>query len=209
MTVSKKQLSILAVLAAGILPFAATAASLEEARESMLKSSPFMPYSPPKKTVAAPPPKVEQAGPLSREIDFNGVLHIGEDAYFSVFDKSLNQSLLLALNENGHRFSVVSYDEAGDRSIQVKSGARVEKISLASSDGTPIPTTMISPGAQGRTNAMQNRVPPNANAQPNSNTATAGASSQNRTVPRRRIIPRRRTTTNNNTNSNSTNNSSN
>ncbi|MGE9295491.1 MAG: hypothetical protein ACQKBV_04310 [Puniceicoccales bacterium] len=180
----KLHLNLRALLAIIVLsPAVATVAAMDDARESLLKSSPFVPYKEPVPETVAPPPPAPVVGPLSRELVFNGVLDIGGETLFSIFDKSLNQSLLLSMNEAGSRFSVISFNASGDRSIQVKSGSRVETLSLATSDGSPIPTTMPTASRN-----IDNNLRPSATVSGSNETAERRPPQ----VPRRRIIPRRR-----------------
>jgi len=177
-------------IAAGLLLGTATAAAaMDEARESLLENSPFVPYSEPKPEPPPPPPPPPVVGNLSRELVFNGVLDVGGDTYFSIFDKSLNQSLLLKQGEEGHRFSIVRFSADGDRTIQVKSGNRVETISLASSDGSPIPTSTPAPANAAKSAAE--RLRQHSNIRPPKSESGSSSSGRRREIPRRRIIPRR------------------
>jgi len=165
-------------------------AQVEAPRQSLLENSPFVPYSEAKPQPPPPPPPPPVQGNLSRELIFNGVLDIGGKTFFSVFDRSLNQSLLLQQGESqGARFEIVSFDAAGDRSINVKAGGRMERISLAASDGAPIPTSIpVSPPPAAREAEARLREATNTIRQtPN----TAAKPNNTNQVPRRRIIPRR------------------
>lgn len=159
-------------------------ATLDEARESLLQRSPFVKWAPPRPD----PPKIEapvvETGALSRELQFNGIMQIGEETYFNIFDKIENKSILLGVNENrGARFQVVEYNNSGDRSITVQAGGsgRREKIYLATSDGVSIPTATPAPNTN-----VDARLRPSAN-QPNVTSRTTPPSSERR----RRVIPRR------------------
>lgn len=158
-------------------------ASLEDARESLLQRSPFVKWSPPRQEATPPPAPVVETGALSRELQFNGIMQIGDETYFNIFDKIENRSTLLGVDEdNGGRFKVVGYNASGDRSITVQAGGgRQEKIMLATSDGVSIPTQTPTPNA--------------ANNQPNIRRTPNRPEVQRRTAPiterRRRVIPRR------------------
>lgn len=173
-------------IAAPLLTFLAltplfSQASLEEARESLLQRSPFVKWAPPRETPPPKPEPVVQTGALSRELQFNGIMQIGDETYFNIFDKIENRSMLMGIGENKGRFSVVDYNASGDRSITVQagSGGRQEKISLATSDGVSIPTTTPT--------ASQNQARPT----PNRPAVTNRSRSTPVSERRRRVIPRR------------------
>ncbi|GHB91788.1 hypothetical protein [Cerasicoccus arenae] len=160
-------------------------AALDEARESLLRNSPFVQWQPPRQEIKAPP-AVAPVGNLSREVDFKGILKIEDETFINLFDKVENRSVLLGLNESkdSARFKVVSYNSEGDRSIVLQAGnGQKETIYLASSDGVSIPTATAQParptspqtiGVDRTTPAILNRT----SSEPNTNR-------------RRRVIPRR------------------
>jgi len=152
--------------------------SLQDARESLLNRSPFVKWSPPvQHREPDPEPIVSNAGALSRELQFNGIMQIGDETYFNIFDKIENRSLLLTVDgASKGRFQVVDYDSSGDRSITVQAGGgRPEKIMLATSDGVSIPTATPSPGNNRQVEVRRTNNRP----------------SVQQTERRRRVIPRR------------------
>lgn len=171
------------LLAAALIALApAHATSLEEARDSLTHRSPFVKWEAPQPQVTAYEPPVVNTGSLSREIEFKGILRIGEDTYFNVFDKVEGKSLMLAQDdvEAKTRFKVVGYDD-GSRSITVQAGSgQKERIEMATSDGVSIPTIQAQP----------NRPPiPQVNG--NNRPAITTQSTLPASERRRRVIPRR------------------
>lgn len=161
----------------------------DNARESLLSNSPFVPYAEPKPEAPPTPPPPPVTGTLARELVFNGVLDIGGTEYYSIFDKSLNKSLLLQSGQEGARFSIVRFHADGDRSIEVTAGGRTERIPLAISDGSPIPTTLPTKANAAAQNAEARLRQAAGSARPANNTNNVNRSGNQ--VPRRRIIPRR------------------
>ncbi|WP_309380359.1 hypothetical protein [Cerasicoccus frondis] len=164
-------------------------ANLEEARESMLTNSPFQKWEPPAPKVTPPPAPVAPSGALSREVVFKGTMRIGENRFFNLFDKVENRSVLMEMDDNskGARFTVVSFNDSGDRSVTLRSTSGMqETIYLAKTDGVSIPTATAAP--------VNSQVP--AQLRPENNRVINRSASTPNTERRRRVIPRRINTQN-------------
>ncbi len=186
--------------------FALAAPMAGAALESnLIEHSPFLPPGWGKKTETAP--VVEEApvvqGPLSRELEFRGIFEMGGEIQFSIFDKSTQEGKWIPLNGGTDRFSIIRYNE-GKESIMVKSGSRLEEITLADPDDKPMPVVGQAPPNFTPPTAPPNFKPPTS--PPSSPPSTSPPSTipppppaallnarnnaSGTTVPRRRIIRR-------------------
>ena len=156
-------------------------ASSLAADSNLISESPFLPpgWSPAKPPVVQVQP---QAAPpvLARQLEFKGVVDLGNGQQFSLFDKKSGESYWLPLNEMRDGFQVVRY-EPNRASIYIRSGGRTEELRLATVDESPM---QIASGVSTSVTASSTPTRPNiAPTTPNSGNAQAGP-----VIPRRRII---------------------
>ena len=156
----------------------ASIATLCSAASNLESNSPFLPpgYNTAK---PAPPKPVPQAnGPLSRELEFRGVVQMGGSYQFSLFSKKDNRGYWIPENssENGIR---VSNFELDAMRITVNSNGRTEQLTLMNATDSPLPVARTAPTA-----AKQPKQPKI----PGLNTSSKKPSSSSRVIPRRRVI---------------------
>jgi hypothetical protein len=152
--------------------------------ESLESSNPFLPpgYAEKKE---APKPVVQSNGPISREIEFRGLVKMKGQYQFSLFNKSDQKSYWLKENEAAAQgISVRNYD-SGSQSLTVSMSGRTERITLIAANSSPLPVVAsVSPPVNTNGNAKQPGLPPelpNIIKPNNSNNVK-------RAVPRRRVI---------------------
>ena len=152
--------------------------------ESLESSNPFLPpgYGEKKE---APKPVVQSNGPISREIEFRGLVKMKGQYQFSLFNKRDQKSYWLKENEAAAQgISVRNYD-SGSQSLTVSMSGRTERITLIAANSTPLPVVAsVSPLINTNGNANKPGLPPVLQniTKPNTNNDVK------RAVPRRRVI---------------------
>lgn len=106
------------------------------------EKSPFLP--PGAKETKKPEPTVQPQGPISREIEFKGVVKIGDVFQFSIFNKKDQKSYWIKEDEREGGISVSNYD-AGSNSIIVLMNGRSERVTLTTATDTPLPVALSKP----------------------------------------------------------------
>jgi hypothetical protein len=148
------------------------------AADTLESQNPFLPPGYGEKEEVAPPPVVQTNGPISREVEFRGIVQFDGRYQFSLFNKSENKGYWLFENQSEGGISVRGYD-ADSKTITVNMNGRSERLTLMSASDAPLPvvSSVNQPATPG---ANQPVLPPgleNAN---------------NNDQDRRRVIPRRR-----------------
>jgi len=167
---SKIPLVVLACLTLGI--------SLAAASSKLESNSPFLPagYNTPKPV--KPPPVVN--GPLSRELEFRGIVQMNGIYEFSLFNKKLNRGYWIAENGSESGISVRNFDLSG-MWITVTQNGRSEQLTLMTATDSPLPVAIAVPPTS--TNSTPTR------ASSRSKFSKFGPNSEkNATIPRRRVI---------------------
>ena len=166
---SKIPLVVLACLTLGI--------SLAAASSKLESNSPFLPagYNTPPKPVK-PPPVVN--GPLSRELEFRGIVQMNGIYEFSLFNKKLNRGYWIAENGSESGISVRNFDLSGMR-ITVTQNGRSEQLTLMTATDSPLPVAISMP-------TKPAALPPGLNI-PGLKTNSPKPSAS-RVIPRRRVI---------------------
>ncbi|MGB1127815.1 MAG: hypothetical protein ACPG3X_05555 [Opitutales bacterium] len=147
------------------------------ADESLSKKSPFLPPDHGTKTSVPAQPKVQPQGPISREIEFRGVVQLGGTYRFSLFNKKQNKSYWIEEKVSQDGLSVRSFD-AGSSTVVVNVNGRSERLTLMTATDSPLPVAL---------NHSQSKLPqapvlpPQINPPQNKN-------STKRVIPRRRVI---------------------
>ncbi len=165
---SKIPLVVLACLTLGI--------SLAAASSKLESNSPFLPagYNTPKPV--KPPPVVN--GPLSRELEFRGIVQMNGIYEFSLFNKKLNRGYWIAENGSESGISVRNFDLSGMR-ITVTQNGRSEQLTLMTATDSPLPVAISMP-------TKPAALPPGLNI-PGLKTNSPKPSAS-RVIPRRRVI---------------------
>ena len=146
--------------------------SLAAASSKLESNSPFLPagynkpVEPPK-----PPPVVN--GPLSRELEFRGIVQMNGIYEFSLFNKKLNRGYWIAENGTESGISVRNFDLAGMR-ITVTQNGRPEQLTLMTATDSPLPVAF----------SMTPQAPPGI--------TLPGLNNRPKPPLTRRVIPRRR-----------------
>ncbi|MGB0743650.1 MAG: hypothetical protein ACPGSB_03900 [Opitutales bacterium] len=145
--------------------------------------SPFLPPGHGVKEPEITKPPVQSQGPISRQIEFRGIVQLGEVLQFSVFNKKDQKSYWLKENENKAGISISSYDESST-SIIVFLNGRSERLELHDATENPLPVAQAIAGTPQK-NARPAVLPPGLN---NRQPVPNRSSSSNNRVPRRRVI---------------------
>lgn len=166
------------------LSFALTLSSICTLSAETLESK--NPFLPPGYGKEAPVQKVEpvvQNGPISREVEFRGIVQLDGVYQFSVFNKSSQKGYWLRENESEDGISIRSFD-AESMSITLQMNGRSERLTLMSESDAPLPvSTSVSITQPNNTNANI-PTPPNLGITNNSN----NSEDRRRVIPRRRVI---------------------
>ncbi|HBR94832.1 MAG TPA: hypothetical protein DEA90_11780 [Opitutae bacterium] len=149
--------------------------------ESLESSNPFLPPGYGEKKPEPPKPVVQANGPISREIEFRGVVKLNQHYQFSVFNKSEQKGYWIQENQADGGISVRGYD-ADSRTLTVNMNGRSERLTLMSVSDAPLP--VVSSVSQPNTKATPPTLPPTIR--------NASTSNNNSGESRRRVIPRRR-----------------
>ncbi|PXA04522.1 hypothetical protein DDZ13_04925 [Coraliomargarita sinensis] len=146
-------------------------------KTSLSEKSPFLPpgYGTEKPEEAEP--VVQPQGPISRELEFRGIVQIDGVYQFSLYNKKDQKGYWLKANEREDGISVSNY-EADSSTIVVLMNGRSERLTLMTANEKPMPVAQTTPQAQTTRN-----LPPELNVKKSSNN-----SSSRKVVPRRRVI---------------------
>ena len=155
--------------------------ALSSHAESLESSNPFLPPGYGEEKPEPPKPVVQTNGPISREIEFRGVVKLNDSYQFSVFNKSEQKGYWIQENHAEGGISVRGYD-ANSRTLTVNMNGRSERLTLMSVSDAPLP--VVSSVSQPNSKAATPTLPPSIR--------NAGNSNNNNTESRRRVIPRRR-----------------
>lgn len=142
----------------------------------LIGKSPFLPpgYGEENDEPAAPVPVTQ--GPLSRDFEFRGVIQIGEAFQFSLFSKKEKKGYWIKEDETVSGISVADFNPNSGTVVVTKNN-RSERITMVDATDSPLPV---------------------ATSRPETSTAKASSTKQNRKVSEnakgknRRVIPRRR-----------------
>ena len=149
--------------------------------DSLADKSPFLPPGHGEKA-AEPVAPVQQQGPISREIEFRGIIQLGGTYQFSIFNKKDQKGYWLKENVSQNGISVRGYDAASS-TVVVNMNGRSERLTMMSATDNPLPVAQAkpTPPTPPKNNVRAPIVPPNLNNQ------NQEANSQ-RVIPRRRVV---------------------
>lgn len=162
-----------------ILSFALTVtlSSVQSVAADTLESSnPFLPPGYGEAKPEPPKPVVQTNGPISREVEFRGIMNYGGAYQVSVFNKSENKSYWLYENRSEGGITVRGYD-TDSKTITVNMNGRSERLTLMSATDAPLPV-VSSVSQPGKASANNPVLPP-------------GLENTNDNNDRRRVIRRR------------------
>ena len=147
--------------------------------ETLKENSPFLPPGYGVKEAKPPPPPPPQVnGPLAQQLEFRGLMKMGGQYNFSLFDKRNQKGYWLSQNQAQDGINISAYD-ANAMTITVSMNGRTERLSLMSASDAPLPvTSSISKPTPNKKNS--NATLPPGIQQPNS--------TNKRVIPRRRVI---------------------
>lgn len=165
------------------LTFALLASGSVLSAETLVSNNPFLPpgYGAKKE---APKPVVQSNGPISREIEFRGLVKMNGQYQFSLFNKRDQKSYWLKENEAAAQgISVRGYD-SNSRSLTVNMNGRSERLSLMIANSTPLPVvSSVNQPKITNGKATQPLLPPGLQKNSQGNNTKSS-----RIVPRRRVI---------------------
>lgn len=119
----------------------ATAGALS-AQVNLQSKSPFLP--PNHGVVAAKPLAPAPSGTIARQLEFRGVIQIGDEFHFSIFNKKENLGYWLKEGENANGVVVNDFD-TGNLSLTVSKDGRSERLAMASANERPLPIKNTGP----------------------------------------------------------------
>ncbi len=151
--------------------------------QTLESKSPFLPPGHNAPRPEAPKP-VQVNGPISREIEFRGVVQMNGVYQFSVFNKSEQKGYWIRENESKDGIGIRSFD-ADSMSITVNQNGRSERLSLMESTDSPLPVAISTPPATNSGQANKPVLPPGLE---NLTNNSGNSSRPSRVVPRRRVI---------------------
>ena len=152
--------------------------------ESLENSNPFLPPGFGEKK-EVPKPVVQSNGPISREIEFRGLVKMKGQYQFSLFNKRDQKSYWLKENEAAAQGISGRHYDSGSQSLTVSMSGRTERITLIAANSSPLPVVAsVSPPINTIGNDKQPGLPPPLQnvTKPNTNNGSK------KTVPRRRVI---------------------
>jgi hypothetical protein len=155
-----------------------SASALHAASSKLESNSPFLPAGHNTMKVAPKPPPVVN-GPLSRELEFRGIVQMNGIYEFSLFNKKLNRGYWIAENGAESGISVRNFDLDAMR-IAVTMNGRTEQLTLMAATDSPLPVAISMP-----TKPPQQPGLPNI---PGLTPSTTKKPSASRVIPRRRVI---------------------
>jgi len=142
------------------------------------EKSPFLPPGYGQEETKPVEPVVQPQGPISREIEFRGIVEIGGEYQFSLFNKKEQKSYWLKENEREDGISVNNYEEDSSTIVVLMNG-RSERLTLMAATEKPLPVAQAAP-----TTSTRNPLPPQLQRQ----SQNQGNGNNRRVVPRRRVI---------------------
>ena len=110
--------------------------SLSATNSNLESNNPFLPFGH-KTTEVTDVPRPVVNGPLSRELEFRGIVQMNGVYEFSLFNKKLNRGYWIAENSAESGISVRNFDLA-DMRITVTKNGRAEQLTLLTASYSPL-----------------------------------------------------------------------
>jgi hypothetical protein len=178
MSSSMKALSLL-TLALSLLSNASPLSA-----ETLESSNPFLPPGYGKIETAKKITPVVENGPISREIEFRGIVQLDGVYQFSVYNKTEQKGYWLRENQSENGISIRSFDPE-NQSITINMNGRSERLTLMSESGAPMPVAVsVNTSQNSQSNANTQNLPSNLQ----NLTQNSDSDSRRRVIPRRRVI---------------------
>lgn len=143
------------------------------------EKSPFLPPGYGKEETKPAEPVVQPQGPISREIEFRGMVQINGVYQFSIYNKKEQKGYWLKENERENGLSVSNFDENASTIVVLMNG-RSERLTLMAATEKPLPVSQAGP--TGPNKKRPAALPPELRNKKSSNT------NRRKVVPRRRVI---------------------
>ena len=154
--------------------------------DTLAKKSPFLPPGHGAKAPEPVKPSVQPQGPISRELEFRGIVELGGVYKFSIFNKKDQKGYWLTENEALESgLSARGYD-ADSSSIIVNMNGRSERLTLMSATDNPMPVAQAKLPAAKPQRPLAGLPPQVANPNQTGNNTK-------RVIPRRRVVLPKRT----------------
>ncbi|MEO0510988.1 MAG: hypothetical protein AAF065_14150 [Verrucomicrobiota bacterium] len=145
----------------------------------LAKKSPFLPPGYGVKVEKPPKPVAPTQGPISREIEFRGIIQMGDTYKFSIFSKKEKKGDWITEGKASETGITVSGFDEKSSTVIVNMNGRVERLTLMKATDSPLPVPQIKAASKNNNNS-NNALPPQQNKQTQNNAK--------RTIPRRRVI---------------------
>ncbi|WP_269523865.1 hypothetical protein [Coraliomargarita parva] len=149
------------------------------ADSNLTEKSPFLPEGYGQAKEEPVQPVTTDNGPISRDLEFRGVIQFGGEFQFSVFSKKSNKGYWLRENVSQDGISASRYDPK-TKTITVVMNGRSERLTLLSATDSPLPISTS-------TTASKQETPSRPNISPRNNN-TSNNNERRRVIPRRRVI---------------------
>lgn len=147
-------------------------------QNQLAEKSPFLPPGYGEKEPEKPvPPAIQTQGPISREIEFRGVVQLGGVYQFSIYNTKEQKGYWLKENTVEGGIAVKNYDTDA-ATIVVTMNGRSEQLTLMAASENSMPVAQAAPSKPAKT-----PVPPQLQNRGNNNN-----SANRRVIPRRRVI---------------------
>ena len=113
--------------------------ALETPLEAQLaEKSPFLPPNHGATEKPAPRTTVPAQGPLSRELEFRGMVSLGGQRQFSIFSKKANTGYWINENQSVEGIQVRGFDPA-NATVIISMNGRSERLTLKTATDRPLP----------------------------------------------------------------------
>ena len=145
----------------------------------LTEKSPFLPPGYGKEEAKPAEPVVQPQGPISREIEFRGIVQIGGVYQFSIYNKKEQKGYWLKENEREDGISVNNFNEDASTIVVLMNG-RSERLTLMAATEKPLPVSQAGPTGPNKKRPAV--LPPELRNKKSSNT------NRRKVVPRRRVI---------------------
>jgi len=145
----------------------------------LAEKSPFLPPGHGKEEAKPAEPVVQPQGPISREIEFRGIVQIDGVYQFSIYNKKEQKGYWLKENEREDGISVNNFNEDASTIVIMMNG-RSERLTLMAATEKPLPVAQAGPSGP---NAKRPAALP-----PELRNKSSGNTNRRKVVPRRRVI---------------------
>lgn len=149
--------------------------------KQLKENSPFLPEGHGKQANTPPPPPVTN-GPVAKQLEFRGLMKLGGQYSFSLFDKRNNKGYWLQKGKAQDGIRIDNFD-TNAQTITVNMNGRNERLTLMSASDAPMPVTINRNTPKPKATNTPPGLPPSIQ-----NSQSSNSSSNKRVIPRRRVI---------------------